>query len=149
MAINLLDSVSEYLNAKLPQYTVTYTQMPDNPQVCISLYEDIDTNLTQNLILPQIDAEVHYVRIRVRHTSFNEAYELAQLVSGFMQTDDAAYPGMSLSEIDTTGIINLAPTFSVQSIVVATPKVVTDDIAIQQGLRIVELTVRLITKKLN
>lgn len=147
MIINLLGAVQEYLSERMPQYTIVYTQMPDEPQVCICLYED-NTGL-QTLIFPQIDAEIHYVRIRIRHTSFDEAYTLAQLTSGFMQTDNEAYPYVSLSEIDTTGIINLTAELSVQSLMVTTPKVVDDAAAIQQGLRMVEFTVRLITKKLN
>lgn len=146
--ISLLGSIEEYLTAKLEDTYVCYTQMPDKPEVCVVLYEDEPQYGLQNLIPPQIDAEVHYIRIRIRHMTYNEAYMLAGLVCGFMQTDSPEYPAVQLSDIDTTGIINLSPEFSVQSLIVRNPRAVADEEPTQQGLRMVEFLCRVITKKL-
>lgn len=83
---NLLELVTRYLAAKTGLTAGTqafYNEMPAEPAKCIVVQEE------QNdiFVLPQIDAEVHKVRITARDSSYTLAQSLAELCWRWLLTD--------------------------------------------------------------
>lgn len=83
---NLLELVTKYLAAKIGLTAGTdavYNEMPAEPSKCILVQEE-QTSLS---VLPQIDAEVHKVRVTARDTSYTLAAELAEKCWRWLLTD--------------------------------------------------------------
>lgn len=142
---SLLECIAEYLALKLDKTLATdvvIIKMPAEPTECICISEAPSTLE----IAPQIDARVHYIKVRVRAASFLKALNLATLAAGYMQTDDDDYPTKPLSEIDATGIVNFTETCSAYSNLISTPKATSDDLN-QSKERIVEFLCKVITSK--
>lgn len=142
---SLLECIAEYLALKLDKVLATdvvIIKMPSEPTECICISE------LQNIleVPPQVDAQVHYIKVRVRAASFIKALNLAALAAGYMQTDDVNFPTVPLSQIDTTGIVNFTDACPAYSNLISTPKAANDDID-QSKERIVEFTCKLITSK--
>lgn len=145
---SLIEYVATYLATKLAMTLsedVVVIKMPDAPTRCICIYDD---SYYQE-IPSQVDAEVHFIRIRIRDASYLDALHLSMLAAGYMQTDDDNYPTTPIADIDTTGIINLASNFSVFCTVVRQPAVAARDDVNQANERVVEFTCKIITKKLS
>lgn len=143
---SLIEYVAEYLASKLHKVlagNLFITTMPKEPVDCISIYEEEATTY----VPAQVDAEVHFFRIRVRAKSILSALHTAQQIVGHLQTDSPDYPDKRLSEIDTTGILHLADDLDVYVELLQQP-VAIQDASVQSSERIVDLVCKMISKKL-
>ena len=137
--------IADYLVKKHPALldAISVIKMPDLPSICVCIQEKPSTIE----IPPQINAEVHYITIQVRHTNYEDAFALAYLLAGYMQTSDIDFPTKSISEIDTTGIVSLTESVSVCSNLIRTPHAIDTDNATQQELRTVQFLCKIISSK--
>ncbi|MBQ8627888.1 MAG: hypothetical protein IJ421_00245 [Prevotella sp.] len=143
----LLEYIVEYLAGKLNlvlSESAVIVKMPSEPTRCLCVYDD---NFYSE-VPPQVDASEHLIRIRVRDKTFLEALSFGTLAAGYMQTSDPQYPTVPLSAIDTTGIVDLAPDFSVAVSLVRKPTVVDAEDPTQSNERLVEFACKVISKKL-
>lgn len=102
--IDLLEQVARYLASKtslVAGTSVFYNEMPDDVNKCV-LVQEVQTNGT---VAPQIDAEVHRLRISVRESSNTAASNLAYTCWRWLLTDILNYD-LDKRE-DTTGFITL------------------------------------------
>ena len=87
---DLLEQVVRYLASKVGLTAGTnifYNEMPDELDKCV-LVQEVPTNET---VLPQIDAEVHRLRIVVRDVSYTTALTLTELCWRWLLTDIQNY----------------------------------------------------------
>ena len=102
---NLLMNIAEYLGGHgVLEYgkNVFYYEMPEVPDECICVYEE----KTNTFAPPQIDAEVHRIRVGVRSTSNTKTAELANVCYRWLFTDDENYEADPEAS-NTTGFITL------------------------------------------
>ncbi len=101
---DLLEQVVRYLASKLSLKAGTdifYNEMPDELDKCV-LVQEVSTNES---VLPQIDAEVHRLRIVARDVSYTAALTLVGLCWRWLLTDIQNYD-LDKRE-DTNGFITL------------------------------------------
>ena len=102
---NLLMNIAEYLGGRgTLEYgkNVFYYEMPEVPNECVCVYEE----KTNTFAPPQVDAEVHRIRVGVRSTSNTSTAELANTCYRWLYTDDENYE-VDPEASNTTGFITL------------------------------------------
>lgn len=102
---NLLSNIAEYLGGRgslVFGANVFYYEMPEMPDECVCVYEE----KTNTFAPPQVDAEVHRIRVGVRSKSNTRSAEIANLCYRWLFTDDESYE--TAPEVSsTTGFITL------------------------------------------
>lgn len=102
---NLLMNIAEYLGGHGTLVFGTnlfYYEMPETPNECVCVYEE----KTNTVAPPQVDAEVHRIRIGVRALTNTAAAEIANLCYRWLFTDDESYETAPEAS-NTTGFITL------------------------------------------
>lgn len=138
----LLEEIAKYI-AKHTNTTLGtdmfYFTMPADPDCCISIEEP----KLSAPVLAQINAESHYIRVNVRHTSSTSAFSTAKNCYRWLLTDDPEYTADS--DTVPTGFITLLNGLSVYVQLHGDPLTDKTD---QQGRRYFYLTATLITKRI-
>lgn len=102
---NLLDLVARYLASKMGLVAGTnvfYNEMPDDPAKCVLVQEIQNPGVK---VLPQIDAEIHWLRFTARDTTHPLAQALSEQCWRWLLTEIANFD-LDKRE-DSTGFITL------------------------------------------
>ncbi len=108
---NLLEQLVLYISSHtdmIPGEAVFYNDMPDEPATCIAVQEQNSSAY----VPPQVNAEVHAIKVVVRDVNNTNALVLAQRCWRWMLTDLEQYD--TDKEVDTTGFITLPDTSCIQ-----------------------------------
>lgn len=139
---NLLSLVASYLASKLTMTAGTnvfYNEMPDEPAKCVLVQEIQNPGIA---VHPQIDGEIHRIKVSVRDTTYELANNLAQLCWRWLLTDKTAFT--SDKRTDTTGFVTIADLATVQITLYGNPVWEKSD---QQGRKYYSFYATILTKR--